>query len=248
MSGEGPTPGDPGPPTGVLAAAWARFPRSDRWFYGLVLLLWLVGLATPPVWGAFDEQVRVSANVWKRIGLGPEWAYAPGSFSAPNLVDPWGRELSWERDGRWILSSARRSWLYSVGPNGIDEHGRGDDIRILPNDHARIVAYRGLPSWASLLAFVLVVGWELWRFLVRPTRQSFKQELVGAALGGLVVGGAAWAGVVVALRTGLIPANAVASLEGWILVPLEVATGTWLLLAATGLLLWFRLRPAKEAP
>jgi len=36
-----------------------------------------------------------------------------------HFVDPWGNELRW--DGK-----AQR--VYSVGPNGIDEYGKGDDL------------------------------------------------------------------------------------------------------------------------
>jgi len=238
---------------GALAAAWRRAPQGDRRFYGAALLLWALGLATPPVWGLLDPSLRVSAFVWDRLAA----PIVPGAARFAILpltpyqgqprfgLDPWGQPAldAWPRR----LPSAPQAG-YSYGPNRIDDGGRGDDIPVYFHDDPRVVTYRGLPYAVSFLVFALVAAWELRRFLARRERLSLAWELLGAALGGLLVGGATFAGVWLALGLGWVPADLVGFLEEGLLVPLEVAAGAWLLLAATGLLLWVRLRPRAERP
>lgn len=83
----------------------------------------------------------------------------------PNHPDPWGNPF------RGKVSSSEPGFFYSAGPNGIDEDGRGDDIRFLDdngrvrkafwNDRGR-AAYRWLsPSFSfaplALALFVVLV-------------------------------------------------------------------------------------------
>ena len=45
------------------------------------------------------------------------------------FIDPWGNKLRWRDTDKGKLSPYNmRKNIYSIGPNGIDEGGKGDDI------------------------------------------------------------------------------------------------------------------------
>lgn len=69
--------------------------------------------------------IRPLVNVLNNTGGSPEW-FQDRRRNHPGIeqgVDAWGRELFVEvRDDSTV-------WFRSNGPNGIDEHGLGDDIQ-----------------------------------------------------------------------------------------------------------------------
>ncbi len=97
-----------------------RSVSRNRAGYVVGLVLLCMGLLWPQLWLWLDPRGAAVAHV-ARHGTG-----------AP---DPWGRE--WAKEWSRPLPPPERSvsvlvWVSSAGPNGLDESGRGDDIRIAP--------------------------------------------------------------------------------------------------------------------
>ena len=59
-------------------------------------------------------------------GIGEVDKAANGYLSREDqCVDLWGKKLVY-----WVSADGRHAMIYSCGPNGIDEHGLGDDIAV----------------------------------------------------------------------------------------------------------------------
>ena len=71
---------------------------------------------------AEDGLLRVDIETELLVRYAPQWVQKDGSIS---LADAWRRKLVYQcpaEDPRYVAR------LYSVGPNGVDENGGGDDI------------------------------------------------------------------------------------------------------------------------
>lgn len=92
--------------------------RRDAALLGLALLALVSGLVARPVARAVDPELAVEVTVW--------------SAHRGALLDPWGRPFA----DRWQVlptssgGTVSRLVTYSVGSNGIDDRGAGDDIEV----------------------------------------------------------------------------------------------------------------------
>ena len=68
---------------------------------------------------------QTSSNCWIYLGTGPVLPEQVRRDDALVACDAWGNPIIFRRPG---FVHPKGFDLYSVGPNGIDEHGAGDDI------------------------------------------------------------------------------------------------------------------------
>ncbi|MEZ0228025.1 MAG: type II secretion system protein GspG [Planctomycetota bacterium] len=81
-------------------------------------------------WGVFPIKIvnKAAQTLDGPVVFEQGWAVAPFSGSRGDfMLDAWGHMVKYVRPG----PVHRNGWdLYSVGPDGIDEHGQGDDILV----------------------------------------------------------------------------------------------------------------------
>ena len=208
---------------------WVRnVSPADLVVYGIVVAALALAGALPGIWRALDHQLQVDLAFYGVVD---------------DAVDPWGHP--------WILRPDAPP--YSVGPDGVDAQGGGDDVAVGPPaelDNWRLALYDALPGVLCLLAVVLVCGWE-------TTRQVRRQLLAPRGPVGVEVGrAAAWALPLSAVLAG--SAWALERVEGaaaltqplraWLdetlLVPVPLAVAGSSYLASCLLILGLRLRLA----
>lgn len=231
-----PEPPSPAPASSRdLWALLAATSVADRAVWGLAVALLVVSFALRPAITALDPRVVVSR------------AFHDGS---PRFaLDPWGREFTFtepsQRPGAWDV-------YYSRGLDGRDDHGRGDDVWVLPEDHP--VMRLASPETSHLLMALGVLlggGWELLRLLRRqlslPWAGAGPEALRAAAIGlpaGLI------GGALGVLAPRLVPAlqDPVATAEKSLVVPFPVAAGGGVWIVVSLFVLWLRARPPAEPP
>lgn len=81
-------------------------------------------------YGRYPENLAALENATTRDG--PYFVFSTnGERTSLSWVDPWGRPLIYRIQGEHSQSRTRKSYLlYSAGPNGVDEEGQGDDIKV----------------------------------------------------------------------------------------------------------------------
>lgn len=215
--------------------AWASRSRWDLAVYGVVAALVLLALAGPPLAGALDPRLPVSVAYH---GPGPRNL----RFAAEIPSDPWGSPFVWAPDGRRVRS---------LGPNRLDDGGRGDDVLVLDERSAWLRLYEGATEGLFGLAVLLALLWELLRALserLRAPRGPLPAEAGQAAVLALFV--APPVGVALLIVSHLLPGQALTdlgeALRGVMLVPWELALAATVYLLTAAVLLGIRLR-APEA-
>ena len=199
-----------------LVALLAATSAADRAAWGIALLLLVLAFALGPVLVGLDPRVTVSRAFHD----------APRTFSVPALGpgDPWGRAFVFHEP-----NVPGEPGFYSCGPDGRDDRGRGDDVRVLAEDHP--VMRLASPETSHLLMALGVLlggGWELLRLLRRqlsspwagPGPEALRAAAIGLPAG--LIGGAL--GVLIPR---LLPAlqDPVATAEKSLVVPFPVAAG-----------------------
>ena len=215
---------------------------ADRAVHGLVALLLLGAVLFGPAVEALDPRVPVTR------------AYAASNMGTQ--TDPWGRPFAYlDEDARrdpppGLPRGPFHFYPYSLGPDGVDQRGRGDDLLVLPGDDWRLRLSSAEGSLALLCLAVALGGlWELLRLVRRQLGSPWAgpgPEALRAGAFGLPCGAVgAGAGV---LLPRLIPAlqPAVAAAEEGLLVPFPVAAGGGVWLVVTLGFLWLRARPEPE--
>lgn len=109
---------------GRIKRRWLGFNRSQKTLWLLAILLFVIGLQTrlvvawlSPRLEVAAAQVKPGSGGWNRRKDRGDWK---GKVTAQ---DPWGNRLV----GTKPTIRAKPSF-YSVGPNGLDEEGQGDDL------------------------------------------------------------------------------------------------------------------------
>jgi hypothetical protein len=106
-----------------------------------------------------------------------EWVYERLNASGR---DPWGNHFRWYG---WWRSTAR----YSCGPNGLDEKGLGDDLKLRPLEEFSAPWIACLFLLWCLPGLLCAAGWVL---VVRVARRAHDRSLGWRELGwALVTGG-----------------------------------------------------------
>jgi len=171
-------------------------PPSRLWprLRGAVTCL-LLGLCLGPLaWRWFDPQ----ANLCWQVRKGAMLASQPDMEPRVPL-DPWGRPLVGEalqipapmqRGGRYYTSALS---LWSVGPNGVDEGGAGDDLVVPPREQwpGRVVAYAVWLACSQLIFFAVLLLYALPEVRRIPPR-PLAVEVSFATLIAALVGGGLW--------------------------------------------------------
>lgn len=106
-------------------AGWRGLSTSDRRTLWIALVLLLLAAVVRPVWTAADPETAVDVALAERTGQ--EHYYWHKAYEREGLpVDPWGREFreTYRTYGERTVGDT----FYSVGPNGLDENGSGDDF------------------------------------------------------------------------------------------------------------------------
>lgn len=193
--------------------------------------------AVKPVWGQLDPQLRVL------VAIETQTAYL-GHLPTPEIgLDPWARPWGSFQDG------CVGSGPYSVGPNGVNDLGQGDDIRPHPDaiiwgtPSQAVLRYRWSREALLLLGIWLATLW-IALYVLRRRSSGLRQEcayatLVALPAAPLCVALAVWCASHPALKD-----------TGSLAVPPGVAVGnTALLLAWLGaLFMRTRLDRSLEPP
>lgn len=145
-----------------LGRAWRALSRSQQRNLALAALLLLLAAFLQPVWRGLQPEVAVGAELRHFFSMDPAYPFdgTPG-------LDPWGRrwvaKLGTDPSGRAIYR-----WLYSLGPDGVDQGGAGDDVLAIAG--GRGLLFLGIADsvylWAPICLFglgVFALGWS-WRF------------------------------------------------------------------------------------
>ncbi|RMG17643.1 MAG: hypothetical protein D6731_03695 [Planctomycetota bacterium] len=205
--------------------AWGELPRADRFVYALVAGCFALALFAPPAWDRLDPRLPLTQ------------AYREGA-----ALDPWGRPWV-ERP--YDVARGEGGEVYSLGPDGRDEGGRGDDVVLWVGGRGVFVLAVRAHLRGALLAcaVLLAAGHELLRLsrrrLSEPRAEELSVELRRAAtlaLPFLLLSVPLAVGLVRALRGFLRP------FEEVLVVPVPAAAGGLAALATFLLLLWVRLR------
>lgn len=239
----------------------------------------LAVLLAEPAFHEFVEGARQAEwDVIRLNGLGatepellgrPDRDPPPVEFP-PELVDPWGRPWRWaaarprDRAPRWMLEVRELdvgAWVrgdaYSVGPDGVDEGGAGDDIAAWSasgHPARRLVPapVRRAPRLALVLAAVCIVLWTV------VTRGAARAPRGGAPREALrVVGLAALPATAAALwlwpwddwtvKLELQERLAESDMADRVLVAADTLfAGTWATLVFTAALAWRLSRPRAD--
>ncbi|MBX3468682.1 MAG: hypothetical protein KF878_17560 [Planctomycetes bacterium] len=223
-------------PEGAGALRWTGAPRSraDVAVYGVVAALIVLALAGPPLAGALDPRLPVSV-VYHEVKL-------ISTIGSEPRRDPWGTSFIHTADGR----------VWSLGPNRLDDGGRGDDILVLDDRSAWLQLYTGGAEGLFGLAVLLALLWELLRALserLRAPRGPLPAEAGQAAALALLV--APVVGVGLLIVSHLLPGQALTdlgeALRGAMLVPWELALAATVYLLTAAVLLGIRLRAPEAA-
>ena len=127
-----------------LDQAAGRTPRVDVWrrvrwvLLGLAFAVWMGGAT----WSSLDPQVGLSVGGRKRKArISNLWAVNredPTAWLVKPVLDPWGKpfvrvpgpagRFPGAPDGELFVEAVR---VYSVGPDGVDDGGVGDDMPLL---------------------------------------------------------------------------------------------------------------------
>lgn len=207
----------------VLAALRTRS-RVDLFVYGVVAALIVVALVGPLLATIIDKRLILTAMYEKEL---PE--------------DLWGTP--------WVhVDGVPRS----LGPDQLDDDGKGDDLVLLPSKSVAMQLFRGGADALFGIAVVLAILWELFRALagqLRSPRGSLLTEAGRAAILALAV--APFLLLLLAMGSHLLPnldvEPIVADLRSRLLVPLELALFGTVYLLTAAVLLGVRLR-AEDAP
>ncbi len=221
---------DAPPQPGLFAALRAQISRGDQVVYAVVAALILLALLIQPLWGALQPGVALGHDYLER---------------APKR-GPWGHP--WSEEAQADLSYAPlRVW--SVGPNGVDERGQGDDVVLSFGLTADL--YGAASEWVLLLAGLLAGLWELRRILRSqlrlPRAPTPGPEVLRAA--GLAIPPGVVLGVVAVALLRLAESQAEETVEvltDALWVPPWVAAAGCAYLASVGFFLWFRLTRAPH--
>lgn len=217
----------PDPGRDLLRLLAASTP-ADRAVYGLVALLLLAAVALTPLLEAFEPRIAVT-RAW-------------GATRMETPEDPWGRPFRVTPEMAW-----------SLGPDGIDQAGQGDDLVVLsPRDwRMRVGSAEGNLLFLGL-AVALGGSWELARVVRRqlavpdwsgPGREALRAAVIALPAAAVALGLALAAPVAVAALGPLVAAAGRA-----LLVPFPVAVGGGAWLVVTLAVLWHRSRTAgREA-
>jgi hypothetical protein len=106
------------------------------WFYGaitallscfIILFLWITNypksffnLVLGKKYQAFILVLDTGKKFILEIENNPHCS--PDNFKFDEIIDPWGQPLKYK------VNNERYLFIYSIGPNGLDEQGKGDDI------------------------------------------------------------------------------------------------------------------------
>lgn len=212
---------------------------------GAVLgLLAVTAAGGPALWRALDPEIRLVVLV----------------YQSNDMEDPWGRSLippfagglsvADMRQGRKPAPGAALWWsgpapvpsMYSVGSDGKDERGLGDDVRLLKPSAPRFVVFQNLRRAIAVAAAFVLLAYPLAlgvRLRQRPAWQV-------AALIALPLHQLAFQGFsrLVAIR---VPLNKASFWElaidpEWLLVSPELAGNATTLAVAYVFVLWVRLQ------
>ncbi|MBX3469359.1 MAG: hypothetical protein KF878_21000 [Planctomycetes bacterium] len=176
--------------------------RRPGWLLlAAALLLLGVPLVRPTVrWVDPGAAVRAAGHgeLFQQIRWSWRLRDEVGPWTDP--VDPWGRPWALiERVGPY--GGVTQRW-YSVGPNGLDEGGEGDDIGVYDDRVAFSPVAAGLYLWGRdlLVALaLLLLGWRSGRAaLVAPRAERTSREVLRALALAVPPVGVLCAGVVVA--------------------------------------------------
>lgn len=182
--------------------------------------------------------------------LAPEWTVCMAAERGTEL-DPWGQD--------WRCTKAERHedpfrpirihpmLVYSTGPNGADEKGKGDDIA-----PRRLLAYGTPPAphlkfRAAGVVLTFILGWALtvfrtWR---APLSERLGPQFLRAALMASVPALLAWAPLAILARTFAGPTSRFGIPQ---ILPPDVAAGGVSFLLCFLLALWLGLREAPKHP
>lgn len=224
-------------PEGAGALRWTGAPRSraDVAVYGVVTTLIVLALAGPPLAGALDPRLPVSVMY-----------HAPSPrnlrLAAEPPRDPWGTPFVWAPDGR----------VWSLGPDRLDDGGRGDDVLVLDERSVWLQLYRNATEGLFGLAVLLALLWELLRALserLRAPRGPLPAEACQAAVLALFVSPPV--GVALLIVSHLLSTQALVELgerlREVMLVPWELALAATVYLLTAAVLLGIRLRAPEAA-
>lgn len=155
-------------------------------------LLLAASLCAEPAWRALDPQVDVELRFWFDAKGSGEGFFPP--------TDPWGTP--------WVT---HRPFLYSCGPDGVDQVGRGDDVSLPVFMGDAAVLADAVGPLAGALALLLAVT-----HVVARLSAWHRQSPALAAL-------AALAGAVLVDALCPFPNGLQGTLRGWLLVPPRLA-------------------------
>ena len=140
----------------IQKASWA-----DRAVYGAVVATVVFALFSSWIWGSMNPAIPLSDD-----------------FYDGEALDPWtnfwvkGRIKPDDGQGPWRIA------MYSRGPNGVDQHGQGDDVVILPADSSWLSLYRNGTELLLILAMAAAGGWEVMRFVRSQMRKPRAETLL----------------------------------------------------------------------
>lgn len=109
-------------------------PQTRLVLYYMFSVLALCGLLLKPIWAALEPAVWMT-----------DWA-----IRNPGTEDPWGQ--------RWRPVAGQTGKFYSVGPNGVDESGLGDDLpqlkRSMHGENVSVLIYAHAPIPSATIALL----------------------------------------------------------------------------------------------
>lgn len=215
----------------------------ERGAYALSALLALSALFVLPVVRAIDPVLAVGLTFEGGAVLhgSIRARYPEQSGGATPYVDPWGRAWRWSQ-----------AHLYSVGPDGLDAQGEGDDVttdelHAHPLRRALPSVVRRSPRGALVTAAVLLAVWTfVTRGTLRARREPWSVEVVRSAW---IVSAPAAVGVWWVLDVPFtLDQRAISGELGFVRLPLPLALLlSWGLLCFLPALAWRLSRPGPGA-
>lgn len=220
--------------------------RWERGAYGVSALLLLASMLVLPVVRAVDPVLACSISYLGDSSIA-YYANLTDDYRKPSMEitlpsDPWGRP--------WLLLPRR---AYSVGPDGLDQDGEGDDVtRDDFNDHPlHSWTPKEVLAWPRLTLLIAGLGLALWTLLTHEILRAPRARLVVEAWrAGFIAAVPAFAGLWwVALGThNLARRFSESGAAGFLQVPASIAIPlTWALLCYLPALAWRLSRPRSEA-
>lgn len=144
----------------------------------VVLAAGALGKLAPAVWAAWDVPLVIALAARDETG-----------DLRPDARDAWGRPLSTRTVRPRTPGGIVHLWRYSVGPDGVDDLGEGDDVPLLAWSDPRLRLYREAEPLAALAGFGLG-AWLLLLLQRRPLRGLGRAAL--PVLGALATGALAF--------------------------------------------------------